>query len=56
MKVNAWKSVGDFSMSVDVEYDSSSVTDCAQAEKIVFACIGGDAKGNDEVTANAETR
>ena len=55
MKVNAWNSVGDYSMSVDVEFNSESVSDCAQAEKYIFACIGiKKMKAETEVTEDAE--
>lgn len=39
MKVNAWNSVGDYSMSVDVEFNSESVSDCAQAEKYILRVL-----------------
>ena len=55
MKVNAWNSVGDYSMSVDVEFNSESVSDCAQAEKYIFACIGiKKMKAETEGTEDAE--
>ena len=55
MKVNAWNSVGSYSMSVDVEFNSESVSGCNQAEKYLFACLGREMKAEAEVTEDAET-
>lgn len=55
MKASAWNSVGDYSMSVDVEFNSESVSDCNQAEKYILACIGvKNMKAETEVTEDAE--
>nr|DAR05328.1 MAG TPA: hypothetical protein [Caudoviricetes sp.] len=53
MKISVWDSFGSYSRSVDVEFNSESVSDCAQAEKYIFACVGG--KTGPEVTEDAET-
>jgi hypothetical protein len=56
MTVNAWNSFGSYSMSVDVEFNSESVSDCNQAEKYILACIGvKNMKAETEATENAET-
>lgn len=55
MKVNVWNSAGDYSLSVDVEFNSESLSDCNQAEKYIFACIGvKNMKAETEVTEDAD--
>lgn len=54
MTVNARNSFGSYSMSVDVEFNSESVSDCNQAEKYIFACLGREMKAETEVTEDAE--
>lgn len=40
MKVSAYLSVGNWSESIDVEYQSESKTDCEQADKHVSLILG----------------
>lgn len=54
MTDNARNSFGSYSMSVDVEFNSESVSDCNQAEKYIFACLGREMKAETEVTEDAE--
>ena len=35
MKISAYQSVGGWSVSVDIEYNSENVHDCIQADKFV---------------------
>ena len=56
MKINARNSVGSYSMSVDVEFNSESVSDCNQAEKYIFSSIGvKNMKAETEVAEGVET-
>lgn len=54
MKVSAWNSFGDYSRHVDVEFNSESASDCNQAEKYIFACLGRKMRAETEVTEDAE--
>lgn len=54
MTVNARNSVGSYSISVDVEFNSESVMDCNQVEKYIFACLGREMKAETEVTEDEE--
>ena len=54
MKVSAWNSFGDYSRSVDVEFNSESASDFNWAEKYIFACLGGGMVEETEVTEGAE--
>lgn len=57
MKVSVYSSFGDYSRSLDVEYDSTTATDCKQAETYIFHELGNDTLYSDEteVTEGAET-
>ena len=37
MKVSVWNNIGDYSRSLDIEYNSELETDCVQAEKYIIA-------------------
>ena len=54
MTVSARNSVGSYSMSVEVEFNSESGMDCNQAEKYVFACLGREMKAETEVAEDEE--
>lgn len=54
MKVSVWNNIGDYSQSLDVEYNSDLETDCGQAEKYIMALISADAEVETEVTEDAE--
>lgn len=43
-------------MSVDIEFNSERLSDCNQAEKYLFACLGREMKVETEVVEGAETR
>lgn len=50
MKASVWNSIGDYSQSLDVEFNSESDADCAQAEKYIMAFISVCAEVETEVT------
>lgn len=50
VKVSVWNNIGDYSQSLDVEYNSELETDCEQAEKYITALISAYAEVETEVT------
>lgn len=54
MKINVWNSIGDYSQSLDVEYNSECGADCIQAEKYIMAVISAYAEVKDEVEVDAD--
>lgn len=54
MKVSVWNNIGDYSQSLDVEYNSDLETDCGQAEKYIMALISAVAEVETEVMEDAE--
>lgn len=54
VKVSVWNNIGDYSQTLDVEYNSELETDCEQAEKYITALISAYAEVETEVTEDAE--
>ena len=54
VKVSVWNNIGDYSQSLDVEYNSELETDFEQAEKYITALISAYAEVKTEVTEDAE--
>ena len=54
MKISVWNNIGDYSRSLDIEYNSELETDCVQAEKYIIALTSVCAEVKTEVTEDAE--
>lgn len=54
MKISAYQSVGNWSVSVDIEYNSENVSDCAQTDKFVSRILEESNPENDDTGEETE--